>query len=358
MLLGIDASRASRHIKTGVEWYSYHIIQELKKIIPRETGVVLYTDKPLKGSLANLPVNWSTKVLYWPLKYLWTQGRLSLEMLLNPPDILFIPGSAMPFICPPKTATTVHDVGFKRFPELYKPLANFYLNWSVSFAARKCFKIFVPSEFTKNELVKYCRAEKDKLIVTPLAPAVLPEEKNSEPAERFKSSEFILYIGRMAKKKNIHAIIESFKIFKSENLNSKLKLFLAGPRGDADIETNEDILCLGNLPPSEICALLKNSRALIFPSLYEGFGLPILEAFAAGAPVVTSKSIATEEVAGNAAILVNPENILEIKDAIFKIVSDDNLRQDLIQKGKERLQNFGWPKTAQITWEAMGHYKT
>ncbi len=409
MLIGIDASRANREMKTGVEWYSYYIIQELKKIIPADVEVILYIDKPLRGDLANLPPNWQEKVLNWPLKYLWTQGRLSLEMIFNPPDILFVPSASLPIICPKKSFTTIHDIGFKRFPKCYNLFQQIYLDLTTRFALRKTTKIFVPSEFTKRELAKCYKADENKIIVTPLGMAeenvichseqseeshgrtptlsrrttreisrvaTLPrdsssprhigtpqndKEEASDQDDEIIGNNFIIYIGRLAEKKNIKGIVEAFKLFKTENPDSDLTLVLVGPdswgsRPQRGATLTDDIIHFNWLPPSELSFLLKNSRALVFPSLYEGFGLPILEAFAAGVPVITSKGIATSEVTGNAALLVNPLSIVEIKDAIFKIVSDDALRQDLIQKGLERVKDFSWEKTAKTTWQSIQNF--
>jgi glycosyltransferase involved in cell wall biosynthesis len=364
MIIGIDASRANRDVKTGVEWYSYYLIQELKKITPDDVGVVLFTDKPLRGDLANLPPNWREKVLKWPLKYLWTQLRLSLEMLMNSPDVLFVPAAALPIICPKKSFTTIHDIGFHRFPKFYGFFHYLYLVFSTYFAKIKAFKIFVPSEFTKKELVECYKMDTNKIVVTPLG--VVKDtvgltkpytsvglRKPISQDDEIANGNFIIFVGRLTEKKNISGIVEAFKLFKTENPDSKLKLVLVGPKGDAKVKIDNDIMRFDYLSRPEIADLLKNSRALVFPSFYEGFGLPILEAFAAGVPVITSKGIATEEAAGNAAILVNPLSTTEIKDAILKIVSDNALRQDLIQKGLERAKDFSWQKTAEMTWQIL-----
>jgi len=470
MIIGIDASRANRDVKTGVEWYSYYIIQELKKIIPDSIRVFLYTDKKLKGELAELPAGWQEKILKWPFKFLWTQGRLSLEMIFSPPDVLFVPSSAIPFICPKNTLTTIHDIGFKKFPKCYGLFERIYLDWSTNFAVKKCAKIFVPSEFTKKDILENFSlphliprlrqvgagipvVENDlgtspspregegggggnilenKIIVTPLGVVNESQSCHSERSEESRGSprgdprnswvvapllprdssssrqigtpqndgrevvlgDFILFIGRLTEKKNISRTIEAFKLFKKENSDSKLKLVLVGPRRQGRLgvgptptcpagggafspyfakgETGQppffspcfargeiggvgggEIFHFDWLPPKEISQLLGMAKALIFPSLYEGFGLPILEAFAAGTPVITSKGIATEEIAGNAAILVNPLSVAEIKEAISKITSDENLRQNLIQKGLERVKDFSWQKTAELTMSAI-----
>ena len=143
MIIGIDASRANEEQKTGVGWYAWHVIQELKHLttLPlnhtttrQPLRVVLYTNKPLMGDLAVLPEGWSEKVLQWFPGRLWTQIRLSFEMLVNPPDVLFIPAHVFPIIHPKKTVMTVHDIAAIKFPESYNWFERWYSVWSAKFA--------------------------------------------------------------------------------------------------------------------------------------------------------------------------------------------------------------------------------
>src|SRR3989339_1868807 len=150
MKIGIDASRANNLQKTGVEWYSYFLLKNLKKIIPEDIEVVLYTREKLQGDLAELPKNWSNKVLCWPPKIFWTQIRLSLEMLFHKPDILFVPAHVCPIIHPKKTVMTVHDIAALRFPDSYNWLEEWYSLASVRFALKNISKIITPSQFTKD----------------------------------------------------------------------------------------------------------------------------------------------------------------------------------------------------------------
>jgi hypothetical protein len=152
MKIGIDVSRANNLQKTGVEWYAYFLLQELKKIIPENIEVVLYSREALQGDLAELPKNWTSKILHWPPKIFWTQARLSLEMLFHKPDILFVPAHVCPLVHPKKTVMTVHDIAALRFPESYNHFERWYSLASVRFALQNVWRIITPSQFTKNEL--------------------------------------------------------------------------------------------------------------------------------------------------------------------------------------------------------------
>ena len=178
ILIGIDASRANKIKKTGTEWYSYHLIQELKKIAPqyRDAGFILYSAEPLRGDLGILPRNWESRVLAWSPKRFWTQIRLSWEMWRRPPDILFIPAHTIPIIHPKKVVTTVHDLGFINFPKAYGWLEKIYHKFALNFAVKNATKIITVSEFTKNELIKYTKIIPEKVAVV----------YNSHDSERYK----------------------------------------------------------------------------------------------------------------------------------------------------------------------------
>jgi len=250
ILIGIDASRANKIKKTGTEWYSYHLIQELKKIAPqyRDAGFILYSAEPLRGDLGILPRNWESRVLAWSPKRFWTQIRLSWEMWRRPPDILFIPAHTIPIIHPKKVVTTVHDLGFINFPKAYGWLEKIYHKFALNFAVKNATKIITVSEFTKNELIKYTKIIPEKVAVV----------YNSHDSERYKiisdksavekvlekykiNSPYLLYIGRLEGKKNTPGLVQAFSILKNKHESLRdLKLVLVGSRGFGyeKVETN------------------------------------------------------------------------------------------------------------------------
>jgi hypothetical protein len=136
MIIGIDARRANQISRTGTEWYSYVLIKEFAKL-DQKNQVILYMKDPPMEDFHNLPDNFQIKQLGWPIKRFWHQGRLSLEMLFNKPDVLFVPAHTIPLVHPPKTVTTCHDVGFEQFPELYTDSELKYHRWSMRMAVNK-----------------------------------------------------------------------------------------------------------------------------------------------------------------------------------------------------------------------------
>ncbi len=360
MIIGIDASRANEDKKTGVGWYAYHTIQEFKKIIPDNVRVVLYSREKLKGELAILPVNWESKVLKWLPGRLWTQFRLSWEMFFHAPDVLFIPAHVFPIIHPKKTVMTIHDIAAIKFPEAYNWFEKWYTLWSGKIALKKLWKVITISQFTKNELKKefgVLNFEKVKVIYLGYNKEYEEVVENvDEVLKKYKIEKpYLLSIGRLEEKKNTARIVEAFD---NVRVNSYIsKLVLIGSKGYgyekvkkviSESEFKNDIIVPGWVEEKDLPALMQGAEVFVFPSLYEGFGIPVLEAFAAGTPVVASRGGASQEIGGSACEYVDPMNTDSIVKGIEKARQGDN-----VEKGKERAENFSWEKCARETWEVL-----
>lgn len=361
MTIGIDASRANNPQKTGVEWYAFFLIEELKKITSPETKVILYSEKPLAGELAILPPNWQSKVLKWPPKRFWTQIRLSFEMLIHAPDVLFVPAHVFPIIHPRKTVMTVHDVAALRFSHIYTKFEKWYSLWSAKYAAKKLWKVIVPSIFTKNEIHALTGKTENITVIhhayNKSYNQHIPELQRNAVLEKYQIQKpFLLYIGRLEEKKNIVRIVEAFDAVKKDF--SDLHLVLIGKPGYGFEQVQErirksahqsDILCPGYVEQSDIHSILQSTKIFLFPTLYEGFGIPVLEAFASSVPVLTSKYHSTEEISGGAALLVDPLDTEDIKKGIEKLLHNPELQKQYIAQGLKQTENFSWEKCAQQT---------
>lgn len=368
MIIGIDASRANQNQKTGVEKYAFQIIQTWKKIIPEDVRVILYTDKPLQGYLASLPDNWTERVLRWGPRRLWTQIRLSWEMLWHAPDVLFIPAHVFPIIHPQKTVMTVHDIAAARFPESYNWFEKWYSLWSAKYAVKNLWKVIVPSEFVKKEILQiFSLVDNNKIFVIPHgydkdfldAKNILDYSQKENKLKKYNITQpFVISVGRLEDKKNTRGIIQAFNQLNIPNL----KLVLVGKPGygfekvktEIDASFNkQNIIIPGWVSKNDLPALLNMASVFVFPSLYEGFGLPILEAFACEVPVVASAGNCLEEVGGEACLYVDPQNTLLIAKTVEKLLLDQNLKDKLINLGRERLNNFSWDKSAGETWNII-----
>lgn len=363
MIIGIDASRANHLQKTGVEWYAYFVIQELKKILPAEVEVVLYSDTSLQGDLADLPQNWSSKVLSWPPKRLWTQLRMSFEMLFHAPDILFIPAHVFPIIHPKKTVMTVHDIAGIKFPESYNWFERWYSTWTAKYAVNKLWKVIVPSQFTKDELLIHFPQAKEKNIAVIhngydekfLVP--VPNEQKQEVLKKYNIQKpYLLTIGRLEEKKNTWRIIKAFEKIKKNSNYTDVQLVLVGQPGFG-YEKVEQILSHspekghiihpGWVSKEDLPALMQGAEVFVFPSLYEGFGIPVLEAFASGTPVVVSQGSCLGEVGQEGTVVVDPQSEISIAQGILSFLTSPDFKTTKIMAGKVRLQDFSWQKCAQ-----------
>ena len=382
MLVGIDASRANEDQKTGVGWYAFFVIEEMKKIINHKSKiingelvkVILYTREPLKGELAGLPENWTQKVLKWPPRKFWTQIRLSLEMLFHPPDVLFIPAHVFPIIHPKKTVMTVHDTAALWFSESYSWFERWYTVWSARYAVKKLWKIVVPSNFVKNELLKdigdkrYEIRDKEKISVIPhgyderyrrygIEPALsLPkgDRRVDEVMRKYNIKwPFVLSVGRLEEKKNTARIVEAFNLARQSLISYHLSLILVGPSGHGYNKVEEainkspykrDIKTLGYVGAEDLPYIMNAADVFVYPSLYEGFGLPVLEAQACGTPVVAGKGSCLEEVGGEACIYIDPTNVDDIARAIQSARQNHNP-----EVGFKQVERFSWEKSAEET---------
>jgi len=393
MKIGIDASRANSDYKTGTEWYSYHLIVNLAKI-DQENHYILYSKEPLKNGLKNLGQNFKSRVLNWPPKLLWSQIRLSLEMLFNPPDLLFVPAHTLPLIHPSKTVTTCHDVGFEKYPELYAKkeiggqssfvkkiifvlvkiltLGRFgnneldYHRFAMRFAVKHATKIITPSFFTAKELINFYPQAKGKIFTTHLGlNHDIYRKINNQAAitpvlNKFSLKiPFIVFVGRLEQKKNIVGIIESFKRFKMK-YKSNHQLVLIGKRGYGFEKAEEliqkyslegEIKQIGWVNDNEIAAIYNAAEALLFLSCYEGFGFPPLEAQACGLPVLASDRGSLPEILEDSAMLVAAESCEQAADGLYQLINNQDLRKKLIEKGLARVKRFNWQNCAKSTLE-------
>jgi len=424
MIIGIDASRANRKFKTGTEWYGYYLIRRFAKYDDKNQYII-YSDVPLVRGLADLTTpfgkydypenekieydkdgyqilkspynNFKGKILNWPIKYFWTQGRMALEMLLSKPDILFIPSHTMPIFHPKKTLITIHDIGFEVDRRLYskeemgpsgyykRKFLNFlikfitfgkygsntldYLIWSTRYALKTAKKIITVSAFTKNEIKRIYNIGEEKIsvIYNGYNESLYLYENNREKVNEILlkygiNFPYIFYVGRLNKKKNISSLIEAFSIMKEKNKDIKHKLILIGAASFGYDEINysirefnldKEVIFTGWVPESDLPAFYNGATAFIFPSRYEGFGIPLLQAMACKVPIAASNSSSIPEVVGNAGLLFNPNFVQSMAIAMEEIIKNENLRNDLIKKGDERIKNFSWEKCARQTLELI-----
>ncbi len=369
IVYGIDASSANKQKRTGVENYARELIQALKlQPLKEQERVVLYTPTKLDDELGVLPAGWTSQILHWPLKRGWMSCRVSWEMLRHRPSVLFVPGQGLPRFAG-VTLTTIHDLAFARRPDLYDPSVRRRLKRVTKHAIKKATRILVPSQATKQDLVDLYHVTSDRIVVTPEAVNTKvfhpysPEDARVTLQQHRLGANFFLTVGRLEKKKNLTTLIRAFELFKSRRgMGDPFELLLVGEPGFGYTEIKKyidlspyknQIHELGYLPDEEVAPLMSAATAYVFPSWYEGFGIPNLEAMLAGTTLITSDIEAHREVVGDAGLLVAPGEPEAWAQALARVVKEGSLRAELVERGKQRVMGFSWQKTAAMTLDSL-----
>ncbi len=357
-MIGIDASRALKPQRTGTEVHNAEIIKHLIQIDPQNT-YRLYASQPPFGDMKDLSSQ-SSKVEWriMPFARGWTLFRLSLEMLVNPPDVLFIPAHILPLIRPKRSVVMIHDIGFDHFPEIYKWTDKAYHRYAVRIAKYFASHILTPSEFTRQDLhEKYgIPLQKMTTVHHGFDPSAFHPAKENELSPHKKP--YFYFVGRLEHKKNVVRMLEAFGQFKAKT-GLPHQFLLAGRQafGYRAIQDayeklgpyKDDVIFLGYTSQDDATRYLRHAEALVFVTLFEGFGLPVLEAFASGTPVITSTTTSLPEIAGEAALLVDPTDTEAIANIMEKLTTDSQLRHELIAAGLKRYKQFSWDKAATET---------
>lgn len=369
-LIGIDASRANAHERTGTEWYSYHLIQALKKIRVPGLEYVLYSKKFLRDGLEEFPEGWQGKILYWRSQRFWNQFRLSWELWRHPVDLFFQPTHTLPLFAPKRSVTTLHDIGFERLPKLYRPAELRYHRYSAKLAVKRADRILTVSEFSKREILDRYKLPAERVTVTPLAvdparyhPGITEGAKDAVLAKYRLSRPFMIYVGRIEEKKNVANLVHAFSLFKARRgVGDPVKLLLVGSPGFgierirksiADAKLGSSVILPGYVPESEMPALIAAARVLLLPSWYEGFGLPILQAQACGTPVIASQAASMPEVGGSAALYAKPDEPEALAHAMKTLMDESSTWERCRALGLENVKRFSWDETARLTMNAF-----
>lgn len=355
--IAVDA-RSVTDARTGIGSYIVNLIDSLKKI--DSSGSYFFFTSYLRHRLKKIPV---ISIISRAFFFLYDNFFFPFELLLRRVDVYHSPAFILPLInFNYKKIITIADLGFYVYGRAFsKKWHSIHLKFMLPISVRKADKIIAISDSTKKQIIEIFKVPEEKVITIYLGVSSkykIIEDKRFIDAVLLKyniKKPFILFVGNMDPRKNLKRLIPAFRDAKKEKNN--LQLVIVGARGELfqkdmleEIERG-DIILTGYITEEENICLYNAASVFVFPSLYEGFGLPIIEAMACGTPVVTSNVYSMPEIAGDAAITVNPEKISEITAAILKITGDDSLRKSLIEKGLQRAKLFNWEKTAGATLE-------
>ncbi len=371
MIIGIDIS--SIPYKTGVSNYTLNLVRNLVKIDKVNSYKLFYSSLrlPLPTEIIEIKKKHSNVKIYQfkipptILQILWNQLRLfPLEFFIGKCDLFHASDWTQPPSFKSKIITTVHDLTPFIHPEWHHPKVIKAHKNKMKLAAKKCFKFICVSQSTKKDLLKiYPKINPLKVEVIYEAAEdkyaqflKLSKDKQLKKKERIKKlydlDRFILAQGTREPRKNLKRLIDAFVAFKKANPSCQVSLAIAGKYGwgqDVDGIKDPFVKILGFIPEKDMVALHASALCLAYPSLYEGFGLPLVKSLKVATPIITSNLSSMPEVAGDSALYVNPYSTQDLTKAITKMIKNSAIRRQLSQNGIIQARKFDWIKTAKQT---------
>jgi glycosyltransferase involved in cell wall biosynthesis len=300
---------------------------------------------------------------------IWEFFTLPVKIFVSHPDIFHALSLQAPIYCNCPLIVTILDPSILLFPQYFNWWFRNHSRYILPLVARRADKIITISEFSKNEIHRYLNIPLEKIVVTYVGVSSLFTKFNSNDprianfcARNQIEQPFILHVGSFEPRKNIPALLEAYAILKKKGVCQHSLVFTGGTRWKSsgiiskieELRLQNDISILGYIPEEELPVLYNAADLLVYPSLYEGFGMPVVEAMACGCPIITSNIASLPEITGTAGIMVNPNDYNELADAISMVIQDSQLKQKMRQQGLEQAKFFSWERCAQQT---MSIYK-
>jgi glycosyltransferase involved in cell wall biosynthesis len=362
MLIGIDASRAATAQRTGTEGYAFHLIRALLPIATQRGHTVrLYFNTP--PAIDTFAAQANVEQVILPLPRLWTHLRLGRELRQRPPDVFFTPAHVIPIGYRGRSVATVHDLGYHHFPQAHTRRQVAYLRWSTRHNARRSKIVLADSRATKADLMQFYGVASEKIAVVypgsdqSVQKVVDSAEITTTTTKHNITAPYFIHIGTLQPRKNLERLIAAFAQV-ADTLPHQL--VLAGRAGwlaesilaaikQLPEPIRQRIVVTGFLPDEDKAALLSGATALLFPSLHEGFGFPVLEAQQCDLPVLCANTSSLPEIAGDAALYVDPLAVDDIAHGIKRLTDDMTLRKQLIKRGRDNARRFDWAVSAETT---------
>jgi glycosyltransferase involved in cell wall biosynthesis len=363
--IGLNAhllSLSQTYRGAGISWYIYNLLCHLDQMEPSCRYTVFLHDRRFQ-QVRNLALRYSAFPTEKPVaRILWEQFLQPIALKQAGIDLHHGLAFVAPVATPCPFIITVYDLSFKRYPEAFKPLNRLYLSTFTEQSVRRAEVVITISESTRQDVIQFFNLPPHKVHTVYCGVddsfQILPRTQ----VETFKARHglpeaFVLFVGTLEPRKNVAGLIEAYAIWRKQDKGAP-KLFIGGGKGwhyqevfklVEKFNLTSEVVFPGYLPQGDLRLWYNAATMFVYPSRFEGFGLPVLEAMACGTPVVTSNVSSLPEVAGDAAWLVDPTDIDDLSEAMYRVFNNPDLRQTMRQKGLIQKARFSWRKTATET---------
>jgi glycosyltransferase involved in cell wall biosynthesis len=368
MRIAVNAADLDHSRIDGTRIYIQNLLKNFG-LQDKEDRFLIYHKDEFNSQL-KFPVFENYQIIKKPFPFWWTQTRFAWEMLRNAPDVLFMPMHSLPFFRSKKieSIVTIHDLAFKFFPDHFPKKDLRRLNFFTDHAVKNANKLIAISNSTKNDLLKIypkISADKIKIIYHGYDKDLFHENISAEEIKKINTKykipniRYILFVGTIQPRKNIETLLESFKTLRRKEAHKDLNLVIAGCEGwlaeniVEKIKKTPGAIMTGKFETADLPALMAGAEVFVLPSLYEGFGLPALEAMACGTPVIAADNSSLGEIVGSSGLLFEAKNVEQLTQILQDILENNELRNTLRERGLERVKEFSWEKCAKETLEVL-----
>ena len=363
MRIAIDAHSVGTKLG-GNESYAVNLIESLALIDSANNYTIYVTTNEARDRFTGRWPNFKVRATLPHTPLIRIPLTLSAELRKNPVDVLHVQFTAPPF-CPCPVVVSIHDLSFEHLPQTFNRRSRTQLRLTVRHSARRAARILSLSEHTRRDIIETYGIDPERVCTIPLAAAehLGPVNDNRE-LQRVRHTygidrDYILSVGSIQPRKNLARLIRAYASLRGSCSADKLpKLVLVGKcawlydetlRAIEEAGIKDTVVLTGYVPEADLPALYSGALCFVYPSYFEGFGLPPLEAMKCGTPVIVGNRTSLPEVVGDASLAVDPFDIEEIAAAITRLINDSDLRRELSVRGQDRASNFSWRETAQKT---------
>lgn len=365
MRIGIDAHQIGTQL-AGNATYITNLVEALAEIDRKNQYTLYVTEPEIERRYAEWRENFSVRRIVPHNPFIRIPFALNVELRRRPVDILFVQYNAPP-LAPCRVVAAIHDISYEHLPETYRRRERFQMRLTIRHTAKKAAHVVACSEFSRQDLIETYQLPPEKITAIPLAaPEFFKPVRDFEQINQIRrkydlSGDFILGVGSIQPRKNLVRLIEAYSILVRRNdatpplvlVGKKAWLFEETLKAASAEDITELIRFTGFVPDEDLPALYTAAQFFVYPSFFEGFGLPPLEAMRCGTPVIAGNRTSIPEVVGDAGLLIDPFDTNAIANALEKLISDENLRAELSRKGLRRAEQFSWLETARRTLEVF-----